>query len=762
MRALVCALLCVCFSASSFGLASAADQRAVLTLRVNTVPKQDVTVTLRDADVLVRRSDLEEAGLRGFLFNAHGDPADLVSLSTLRPDLAYHVDDVGLVLELTVTASHLASTVIDFRSRQDVSLAKPARSAFLNYSVSTSNATGAAFAGEFGTRIGAGSFTSTLSLAANQQYRSNITRWIVDSPQSDKRLTIGDVVTTTGDLGGTVSIAGVGLQRYFGLNPDTVKTALPQITGNALTPSTADIYVNGVLYRHETLPPGQFNFENLPVSQGPNNTTIVVTDSFGRQQTYSNYFYGSETMLARGLSDFSYAVGVLHSEFGEQVGHGAAAAARYSVGISDNVTGGGRLELSRGAISGGPAFSFRLAHGILGAEASVSGAGSSVGTAGLLSYQYVDPHISGGFSFTIQSPRYASLSLQPDQDRPLTNASLSIGKQFSDRMGISVSYIRQQDRENGAQSGWLVSQTSTLSNLMQLQISESLTSGPAGRQFGVQTALNFIPKNGYAASVNASESDGRTQATVQLQRSLDSQTPALGYTLSLTGGSGSVSAFASADYRGQYGNYIANLSAGAGQSNASLNVAGGLVFIGGHFFPTQSVDDSYAMVDTGGLGHVRILANGVVVGRTDKRGYMLVPRLGSYFNNDVSIAGSDTPLDYAIETETQRIAPLYRSGAIVRFGINRVQPVTGKLTVHIGKSTVIPAYGILEVESQGTTLKSDIGEGGEFYFDKLSSGVHHARAQFQGGECRFDLNVPQSASHFLKLGTVVCENGVRI
>jgi outer membrane usher protein len=574
-------------------------------------------------------------------------------------------------------------------------------------------------------------------------------------------LTIGDVVTATGDLGGTVAIAGFGLARYFGLNPNIVKTALPQITGNALTPSTADVYVNGVLYKHELLPPGQFNFQNLPIGQGPNNTTVIVTDAFGRQQTYTNRFYGSDALLAKGVSDFSYGAGVLHSQFGDQSGHGMAAAARYSAGVTNNVTAGGRFELSGETISGGPSFTVRFAGGVAGVEAALSRSGGAAGQAAVISYQHMDPRLSAAFSATVQSPHYASLALQPSQDRPLTNLQASISRQLGARGAVTLSYYRQQDRDNGMQSVWQLTHTLQLSETTQLQVSENLTSGSGGKQFGLQTALSFLPRHGLAASVNASESGGRAQTTLQVQHALESQTPSFGYTLSATGADGGLSAFASAGYRGQYGNYSVNIGNGAGQTSLAANAAGGLVFIGGRFFATQSVSDSYALVDTAGLAGVRVLANNIVVGRTNAHGYLLVPQLGSYMNNDITLASSDLPLNYSIDEPSQTVAPAYKSGEVVQFGISQVRPVTGKLLVRIGNADMVPAYGILLLDADQHAQQSDIGEGGEFYFDKLPAGVHHARIEFQGGQCTFDLAVPQSASSFIKLGTVVCQNGVR-
>jgi len=761
MRALLSLLLCSVLASASIANAGAAQQRAVLTLRVNTVVKQDATVALRDDDVLISRGDLEQAGLLGFSFNGGGKPDDLISLASLAPALTFKLDDVSLSLDITVTPDHLRSTVVNFGPHQDIALERPARSAFLNYALSTSNQTGASIAGEFGTHIGKGTFSSTFSASANSRYNSNLTSWVFDSPQSDERLTIGDVVTATGDLGGTVAIAGFGMERYFGLNPNIVKTALPQITGNALTPSTADVYVNGVLYRHEILPPGQFNFQNLPIGQGPNTTTVIVTDAFGRQQTYTNRFYGTDTLLAKGLRDFSAGAGVLHSQFGEQSSRGAAAAARYSVGLNDNVTAGGRFEAAAATLSGGPAFAFRLPGGVLGVEAAMSRSGNKSGNAAVVSYQHTDPRLGAALSVTMESPYYSSLALASSQDRALSSVQASLSRQFGTHAGLSLSYYRLQDRDNGAQSVWQVSHTLQISADMQLQISENLTSGRGSKQLGIQTALSFVPRHGLAASLSTTASAGNNAATLQVQRSMDAQTPSFGYTLSATGGSSGIAGFASANYRGQYGNYSVDLANGSGTSSASVNLAGGLVFIDGRFFPTQSVNDGYALVDAGGLPHVRVLANNVVAGRTNAHGYLLVPELGSYMNNDITLESSDLPVDYSIDEPSRTVAPTYRSGEIVRFGIGRVRPVTGTLLVRFANASVVPAYGLLRVDASPAVQQSDIGEGGEFYFDRLAAGIHRAQVEFAGGRCSFDLTVPQTTQSFVRLGKVVCQNGVR-
>src|SRR5579884_969634 len=84
---------------------AAAQVRAMLTLRVNTVSKFDVTAKLGDSDVFVMRKDLEDAGLQHLDY--HGaKPDDYVSLQSLRPAVTYNVDDKALTLDLTVSTGN--------------------------------------------------------------------------------------------------------------------------------------------------------------------------------------------------------------------------------------------------------------------------------------------------------------------------------------------------------------------------------------------------------------------------------------------------------------------------------------------------------------------------------------------------------------------------------------------------------------------------------------------------------------------------------
>ena len=74
--------------------------------------------------------------------------------------------------------------------------------------------------------------------------------------------------------------------------------------------------------------------------------TVVIKDPFGREQRIVYPFYFAETLLEKGLHEYSYNVGFLRRKFGEESDrYGPIAfSAFHNYGLSDRVTLGGRGE----------------------------------------------------------------------------------------------------------------------------------------------------------------------------------------------------------------------------------------------------------------------------------------------------------------------------------------------------------------------------------------------------------------------------------
>src|SRR5207247_1113490 len=182
--------------------------------------------------------------------------------------------------------------------------------------------------------------------------------------------------------------------------------------------------------------------------------------------------------------------------------------------------------------------------------------------------------------------------------------------------------------------------------------------------------------------------------------------------------------------------------------SGSLTAAGAVALVDGVLIGSRPLQQGYAVVQVPGLEGVRGYLNNQEVGRTDSRGYLLVPNLTPYYANRVSIGDADVPIDYEIGKTEQLIATPVRGGAMVKFDVHKVQTVTGMVRVQ----DAIPAYG--EVTAGAQT--SPVGANGQFWLENLSPGIHRAQVEYRDGTCRFRIEVPLVASTSVDVGTIVC------
>jgi outer membrane usher protein FimD/PapC len=99
----------------------------------------------------------------------------------------------------------------------------------------------------------AGSFTRT----GEGEFIRGYTSLTLDQRDSLRRWVIGDRFIGTGLLGGGAFLGGISVSRDFSLDPYLFRYPSLGFAGALLTPSTVDVYVNGILLRREQLPPGR-------------------------------------------------------------------------------------------------------------------------------------------------------------------------------------------------------------------------------------------------------------------------------------------------------------------------------------------------------------------------------------------------------------------------------------------------------------------------------------------------------------------------
>lgn len=104
-------------------------------------------------------------------------------------------------------------------------------------------------------------------------------------------------------------MGGVQLRRDFGLRSDLITQQLLSFDGSAAVPSSVDVFIDNNRTYSTGRDAGPFRLEDLPVSAGPGDALIVVTDANGRRTTKAVSFYVSRKLLKKGVLDFSIEAG---------------------------------------------------------------------------------------------------------------------------------------------------------------------------------------------------------------------------------------------------------------------------------------------------------------------------------------------------------------------------------------------------------------------------------------------------------------------
>ncbi|HTK29301.1 MAG TPA: fimbria/pilus outer membrane usher protein [Vicinamibacterales bacterium] len=751
------ALLAAAALLSSTASAAAAGQRAILTVSLNEVDEGDALVVLRDGDALIAVTALERFGLHGFAGRretANGET--VVSLASLAPDVTFVVDERALTLTLTAKPSLFAPAVRSLADGRPPSLKyRRDPSGFLNYAVNARSDGSYDLFGETGMSVGAAFMGSTVSFASGGSAIRGMSSLTLDDPRRLRRIIAGDTFVSGGVLGGGLMVAGASVSREYALDPYFVRYPSFDLSGAVMTPSTAEIYVNGRLVRTQVLAPGPFDLTRLPVTSGPNDARVVIRDAFGGVRELTNSYYLTTTVLARGLQDYQYGAGLERRDFGTASWSygGPAFVGRHRVGLTDDVTLGGRFEATSGLVSGGPTVAVRLPFGQMDAAAALSRSAAGSGAAAYAAYAYSGRRVSAGASVVTMSAVYETASLTAAQDRPKADVSEYVSVQLGPRASVTVQRRDLANQATGSGSRLSVLGSARLSARTDFIFSAATVSGVgAGREW--LAGLNVRLAGQTSAAISAQQREGAAHLVAEIQQPLPVGR-GWGYRFRGESGDGETSA-ADLEYQGSAGRYELRRDSVGGTSVTTLSASGSLVAVGGGLFASRAIQDGFALVRVPGVAGVRAYLSNQEVGRTNRNGDVLVPNLLPYYGNVLKIADDDVPLDHAVAAATQTVAPPDRGGAVVEFSVVKLQVVQARVRLVVNGAVVVPAYGQLRILDAGSPLTSPVGEAGEIYLENLPPGRHAAVLEHGGIACPFEIDMPARDVTTVNLGTLTC------
>jgi outer membrane usher protein len=748
-------------SPSAAAVIAKPDQRTFATVVVNGEERGEQIVVLKADDVYASIADLRADGLVIPPRLERGDADRYLNVKNLAPEIVavFDLDGPTLRLDARGAESLTRRSNISIRHGEDLSQqALSGKSGYFNYSLSGGSA-GLSGAQELTLSDSSKTLFSAGTFDAYGFHRS-LTNLTWYSPVKLRQTVIGDVVADSGTLGSAVTMTGVSVARASEAESNDHTFTSSTLQGTVLSPSTADVYINGQLIQTLNVAPGVVDFGYLPYASGVTDATIVLRDSFGHTQTLSTRYYGAVSVLAKGATDYSFSAGeAATGGVLSQSSAGLAALGRYRIGVTQSTTAGAHAEVAGGFENLGATVDHAGRLGIWDVGVAESRNHGASGLAGIVAYAFGTKNIWLNAAINAATPAYTTFAQRAFSDRTTSDERISLGiRPFRGPYTSTLSYSASRSLlgESTRQFSW--QHSIPLPGRISLLLTTGVSATRNGSRPDFAVYLSRSTAQGSSVpTVNTSlQSDGSAlQPALELQRSA----PPRGGTGYDVMGYPSGPMLSSGRYavRSSIGNVDMDYDvARAGSLSGNVALSGAIAFAGPYALFSQPISDSFAIVRVLGGERVKVLIDNQEAGTTDGKGFIVLPNLQSYHAQRIGIVRDDGPVNLDISSAEQSIDVASRHGTVAQFSASVVTAIMGSVTVSERGRSVIPAFGQLLLMSGEKSVTSELDRAGRFYFEDVTAGSHAAVVRYAGGDCRFTLRVPRTTGIEQRIGDFTC------
>jgi outer membrane usher protein len=762
-RRLPLALL-LAIAATSVAIASDAPppfEPAILEIRLNDQPEGTTLIVRRDLDgtLLIKADDLPQLRLR----TPSRGLTTIDGERHLRLDAAIgasvEFDDTTQSARVTLPPDAFLRTRSSAVSPDAPQVTKADLGGFVNYDLfgeqvdDQTNLGSILDIGVFGSR---GVVTNSLIGRHDDDHREVLrldSTWTLDLPERLATLRVGDAISASGAWGRSARFGGVQFGTNFTTQPTLVTTPLLYAQGEAIVPSTVDVFVNGRRVASEEVLPGPFTIDRLPPITGAGQMQVVVTDALGRQQVIAQPYYTGPTLLRAGLNEYSFEAGAIREDYAlRSNAYGdLVMAGTFRRGITDRFTAEVHAEgQADGASAAGVDTAWQVGTiGILTLTAAAGG-DDDIGWLGGVGFEH-NGHPVSVFARTLYaSEDFAQLGTSVQRDRPKQRSFGGLGFNLAQYGNLQFSY--------GQQTNWSSPTTETLA------LSHSVTLGAYGylgfvashtisegssTDFFLNWTMPFGDRRTAALSVQYSPdvtAGEEFEAVASMQQSLPAGS-GTGYYVAL-----SSTENAQLDYflQGDAGLVGVQYARRNDTDGWRTNATGGLAITGAGVMPSRRLDRSFAVVEVADFPDLTVYVENQPVGRTDSKGRVLLDSLRAYERNAISIDPKELPLDASLATPAMTVTPAYRSGPVVRFPVVRASAATLRLLQDDG--TPVPAGASVITRNEQVPVAMD-----GFVYLTMAAGQHEARAEWLGHSCTFRFERPEQGDPQPDLGSITCK-----
>lgn len=593
------------------------------------------------------------------------------------------------------------------------------------------------------------------------------TRWSYSDPTRLMTYNVGDIIS--GGLSWTrpTRLGGIQIRRNFTLRPDLVTMPLPELSGSAAVPSTVDVYVDNAQRASRSVPSGPFSITNLPIITGAGTARLVVRDALGRETVSETPFYASSDLLAKGLADFSAEIGFARRYYGVESNNydeRSIGSATLRYGLTNNFTIEAHAEGAENFYNAGAGSVFNVGtFGVGSVAASNSRFGDETGYQFAASLEAELWNIKffartqrtfGDFndmaSVTADIARFGlpSTLYNAKPPRSLDQASIALPSIF-ENLNLNFSYA-QLETANFDKSR-IVSMTATKPIGQKGNVFFStFTDLERKGSFGVFAGLSWMMDGNITASTGISSDDTGTSVTADLMKSEQPVVGSTGWRVRGSYGQNDIIA-ASGSYRSAIGRAEAGVEKFNDSVRGTAQFEGAIIVAGGGAFLANRVSDAFSVVDVG-APDVEVFYENRPIGKTNKRGKLLVSDLRSYEDNAISIDPSNLPLDASVSTTRQVVRPSDRSGAVVDFNVSAdTRPAL--ITIRNEAGDYIQTGASAQLNDDETTI---VGYDGQVYAENIAETNTLIIRQSNGENCTVTFTAPAKANERTTIPDAVC------
>ncbi|VXC61219.1 fimbria/pilus outer membrane usher protein [Sphingomonas sp. AX6] len=566
-------------------------------------------------------------------------------------------------------------------------------------------------------------------------------------------LVAGDLISGGLNWTRAYRMGGIQIGRAWRIRPDLITMPLPRFAGEAAVPSAVDLFIDGQRQQQRAVDPGRFVIEDLPVVTGAGNARIVTTDAVGRQIATDIPFYVAPDLLARGLTDFGLETGLVRRRYGQSsFDYGMVAASGFvRHGLNDRLTIEGHGEAStRSAAAGIGAAWMPGLFGTVHANVTLGRADAGTGHLWSAGYSYIARRWSLSADHRRASRDFRSIA---DLDaRALAvggNSTRVFASGNFERWGnVGLGYLdvrpAQGPRARLATASWSLPLGSRVAGFA--GVDYDIDRRRLGLQVRVSMALG-----GASISVGARRA-GRDRAQVHAE---------YGSAVPYAGGIG-INAGIAADAggfhqgqatltaRGQSAQANAGVAFSGNRAIGLMGVSGSVIVMDGGVHLANGTSSAFALVSTEGVAGVPVRYENQIVGVTNRRGHVFVPRVAPYHAARYSIDPIGLDADLSPSVVERRVAIVEGSGAVIRMPIHRTASVT--LGLVDAQGSAIPAGSIADLGGQVLS----IGWDGVLFVGDAPASLAFSVTRQDGGSCRVSVTMPEVRKGLDHIGGVPC------